>query len=190
MENYLARAFTWDDVQRVASKIKGWKGIPPGGSTPALFLHQFGELVLALESPAHEICGVIACTIAPNYRGSAMIQTLLVDGALIGTGAIRFFLNKVCGAAKEIGCDRMIAAIPAKSRSFVQIFTLSDFIPVLPPENIKADEPFFHQDSHSAGKETPLQKDKSGIDMEIAAGQLWKDYFGAGEHAVVLVREI
>ncbi len=180
MEDYQTRPFTWEDVERVAGKTQGWKGIPPGGCAPAMFLHQFGDLALKLENPEGAICGVVACTIAPSFRGNAMIQTLLVDGALLGTGAVKFFLGRLCGAAKELGCDKLFAAVPHKSQTFLSLFMLSDFAPVEPPSEMLAGGNF-HPDG-GGGKSKP---ETGGLHQH-----LWKDYFGAGEHAVVLIRDI
>lgn len=177
MEECNVRKMEWDDVPAVSARIREWKGVPPGGCSPSQFLHQFGESTLVLLRGREDISGVITGTISPGYPGSAMIQILLVDGAMLGTGAVKFFVGRFCSAAKEQGCDKVIAVVPHKSHSFLSLFSLSDFAPVAPPPIIKAGEP-------------PPKIVQGSAEAASSPAFWWKDYFGSGEHAVVMVREI
>jgi GNAT superfamily N-acetyltransferase len=170
---YEIRELEWVDIPHVAKALAEWKSSAPYNLPPAIFLHHFGDLCLAVVSKKSGIAGVMVGTLEPGVPECAMIQLLAVDPVLLGTGTMRLLLTRFIGLAKENGCGRVMIALPHKSRSFIQFFALNGFDPFPPPDEIKVG-------SLPAGK----SDERAGTPGDPAFW--WRDYFAAGEHAVVM----
>jgi len=173
MSEFEIRRLEWADMPPVTKALVLWKSSAPPGLTPAIFRHHFGDLCLAVASKSRGVAGILIGTLEPGVPDCAMIQMLAVDPELFGAGTTRLLINRFIMIAKEKGCDSVIIALPFKSRTFTQFFTLNGFEPSPPPPEMKVGA-------------LPAGKTDARAGTAADPAYWWRDYYAAGEHAVVM----